>query len=61
MLVTRNMTTNGKMPSMVRPTRSKMLGVPGKVGTSFHSRYSRPSSTLGSTSIIPMVRWSCRS
>ena len=38
MLVTRNMTTNGKIPSMVSPTRSKRLGCPGKVGTSFHSR-----------------------
>ena len=38
MLVTRNMTTNGRMPSIVRPTRSKMPGWPGKVGRSFHSR-----------------------
>jgi hypothetical protein len=38
MLVTRNITTNGRMPSIVRPTRSKMLGWPGKVGTSFQSR-----------------------
>jgi hypothetical protein len=38
MLVTRNITTKGKMPSIVRPTRSKRVGMPGNVGTSFQSR-----------------------
>jgi hypothetical protein len=38
MLVTRNMTTNGRMPSIVRPTRSNIPGWPGSVGRSFQSR-----------------------
>ena len=34
MLVTRNMTTNGKTASMASPTESKVLGRPGGVGWS---------------------------
>ncbi|HEY6739020.1 MAG TPA: hypothetical protein VI076_09230 [Actinopolymorphaceae bacterium] len=54
MLVTRNMTMNGKMPSITSATRSKTGSA------SSNMKYSSVSSIAGTTSNKAIVRWSWR-